>query len=54
MKRAAVFATLLAWCGALLALRVVRANSGTFFFLTWNLFLAVVPFVAAEVYARAR
>ncbi|HEX8408865.1 MAG TPA: DUF1361 domain-containing protein [Thermoanaerobaculia bacterium] len=54
MKRAATFAVLLAWCAALLALRGMRAHNAVFFFLLWNLFLAVVPFVSAEVFARAK
>lgn len=54
MKRALTFSVLLVWCGALLALRGMRAQNATFFFLFWNLFLAAIPFVAAEVFARAR
>ncbi|HEX2060667.1 MAG TPA: DUF1361 domain-containing protein [Thermoanaerobaculia bacterium] len=47
MKRLATFGALLAWCMALIALRVTRSNSVLFFFLIWNLFLAAVPFFAA-------
>lgn len=54
MKRALTFSALLAWCVALLALRAARAQNAVFFFLIWNLFLAVVPFVAAELFARAK
>ncbi|MFL6246757.1 MAG: DUF1361 domain-containing protein [Thermoanaerobaculia bacterium] len=56
-KRIAAFAALLAWCGALLVLRLARSNSLFFAFLVWNLFLATVPFVAAlavEVLDRYR
>lgn len=54
MKRTLTFAALLIWCAALITLRVTRAQNATFFFLFWNLFLAAVPFVAAEAFARAR
>jgi uncharacterized membrane protein len=54
VNRALTFSALLAWCGALLALRAARAQNPTYFFLVWNLFLATIPFVAAEVFARAR
>ena len=54
MKRLLTFSALLIWCGALLALRGARAQNTTFFFLVWNLFLAAIPFVAAEVFARAK
>ena len=56
-KRIAAFAALLAWCGALLALRVARSNAFLYAFLVWNLFLAAIPFVAAmaaEVLDRHR
>jgi uncharacterized membrane protein len=54
MKRLLTFAALLAWCGALLVLRAARAQNTAFFFLVWNLFLAAIPFAAAEVFARAK
>ena len=54
MKRNLTFLVLLAWCGALLALRGWRAHNAVFFFLLWNLFLAAIPFVAAEIVDRAR
>lgn len=54
MKRLLTFSALLAWCAALLALRSAYARNGTFLFLLWNLFLAAVPFVAAEVFARTK
>ena len=48
-KRVAVFAALLAWCCALLALRIARSDSFYFFFLIWNLFLAAIPFGASLI-----
>jgi len=54
VKRLLTFSALLAWCAALLALRSAYARNGTFLFLLWNLFLAAIPFVAAEGFARAR
>ena len=50
LKRIAVFAVLLGWCAALLALRIARSNSYYFFFLVWNLFLAAIPFAASLVF----
>jgi uncharacterized membrane protein len=47
LKRIGVFAALLAWCAALLALRIARSNSYSYFFLIWNLFLAAIPFAAS-------
>ena len=47
LKRIAVFALLLVWCGALLAVRLARSNSFLFAFLTWNVFLASIPFAAS-------
>lgn len=52
--RALLFATLLLWCGALLAVRVVHSHSLTYAFLAWNLFLAVIPAVAAALFVRAQ
>jgi uncharacterized membrane protein len=49
MRRILAFGALLGWCAALLVLRVVRSGSYTFVFLTWNLFLAAVPFAAAAL-----
>jgi uncharacterized membrane protein len=54
MKRLLAFTALLAWCGALLALRAWRAHNATYFFLVWNLFLAAIPFAAALLFERAR
>ena len=54
MKRILAFTALLAWCGALLVLRAWRAQNTTYFFLVWNLFLAVIPFVAALAFERAK
>ena len=53
-KRALVFFVLLAWCGFLLAGRVWRSHQLTYAFLVWNLFLAVIPAVAAALVVRAR
>lgn len=47
LKRILLFGALLGWCGALLVFRFVRSDSLWFGFLTWNLFLAVVPAMAA-------
>jgi uncharacterized membrane protein len=54
VKRLLAFTALLAWCGALLALRAWRAHNTTYFFLVWNLFLAVIPFLAALAFERAK
>jgi uncharacterized membrane protein len=54
MKRVLVFALLLAWCAALLALRGWRAQNATYFFLAWNLFLAAIPFAAALLFERTK
>jgi uncharacterized membrane protein len=48
-KRIAVFAVLLAWCAALLAVRLVHSNTASYAFLVWNLFLAAIPFGASLV-----
>lgn len=47
LKRVILFGALLGWCGALLVFRFVRSDSLWFGFLTWNLFLAAVPAMAA-------
>lgn len=52
-KRALLLAALLGWCGALLLYRKMRSGSFAFVFLPWNLFLAVVPAVAADLLRRA-
>jgi uncharacterized membrane protein len=52
-RRAILFAVLLLWCGALIALRSVRWQSPELQSLIWNLFLAVVPAVAAALFARS-
>ncbi len=49
MRRTLAFIALLAWCELLLLLRITRSHSYSYFFLTWNLFLAAVPFFAATV-----
>lgn len=53
VKRILVFGTLLSWCAGLLVFRFVRSESFAFAFLAWNLFLAVIPAVAAQIFARA-
>src|SRR5258706_8830606 len=53
VRRAAVFAALLAWCGVLLTVRVVRTEKVMYVFLVWNLFLAVIPAVAAALLQRS-
>jgi uncharacterized membrane protein len=52
-KRIIVFILLLAWCGALLALRRIRSHDGSFDFIPWNLFLAVIPAIAAMLFERS-
>lgn len=47
LQRTAAFALLLAWCAALLTVRVWRAGSPMYLFLVWNLFLAAIPAFAA-------
>jgi uncharacterized membrane protein len=54
MKRTLTFAALLTWCAMLITLRVARAQTVTYVFLYWNLFLAAIPLVAAEAFARTR
>jgi len=53
-KRTLIFAALIAWCGALLFVRVMRSHSGAYLFLVWNLILAIVPAAAAIWFAQAR
>jgi uncharacterized membrane protein len=48
-KRLLPFCALLAWCGALLVMRMQRSHSPSYVFLFWNLFLAAIPFGAALV-----
>ena len=52
LQRTVVFALLLAWCAALLGVRVWRAGSLMYLFLAWNLFLAAIPALAASRLAR--
>ena len=42
-RRTALLGVLLAWCVALVALRVMRTGTGYYLFLIWNLFLACIP-----------
>ena len=53
-RRLLAFATLLAWCAALLFLRITRTGSMMYTFLVWNLFLAAIPAAAAGLLVRAR
>ena len=53
-KRTLIFAALIAWCCALLAVRVLRSGSFAYSFLVWNLVLAMIPAVAALLFMRAR
>ncbi len=52
-RRTALFAVLLLWCGALLAVRMLRAHTASYFFLVWNLFLAVIPALAAALLRKS-
>jgi uncharacterized membrane protein len=49
VRRVLAFAALLCWCEVLLMIRVARSGSYSYVFLTWNLFLAAIPFLAAAV-----
>ena len=53
-NRVLLFAALLCWCIALLAVRIVYSHSLAYAFVGWNLFLAVIPAVAAALFVRAR
>ncbi|MBV8518561.1 MAG: DUF1361 domain-containing protein [Acidobacteria bacterium] len=48
------FAALLVWSLALLGVRMIYSHSFWFLFLIWNLFLAVIPYVAAVAFERTR
>jgi uncharacterized membrane protein len=50
LKRVAVVVAMLAWCYALLAVRITRSESWYYLFLVWNLFLAAIPFAASVVF----
>lgn len=52
-RRILVFGTLLGWCAILLIFRMRHAASFAYAFLEWNLFLAVIPAVAAWLFAKA-
>ena len=52
--RLVLFTLLLFWCGALLAARIIHSHTLTFAFLVWNLFLAVIPAIAAMLFVHAR
>ena len=49
-RRVTVFAALLTWCGVLLAVRIARTGSVSYFFMIWNLFLAAIPAAAAMLF----
>lgn len=49
LRRFLAFGALLGWCEALLILRVAHSGTYAFVFLTWNLFLAAIPFAAAAL-----
>ena len=53
-RRVLTFALLLAWCAALLTVRVLRAGTLMYTFLAWNLFLAAIPLFAAAMLERQR
>ncbi len=49
-----LFAALLAWCSILIGYRIHRGGTSLYAWLLWNLFLAVVPAVAAGLFLRNR
>lgn len=53
-QRVLLFAAMLFWCGALLAARIVYSHSLSYTFVVWNLFLAVIPAIAAALFVRAK
>ena len=53
-KRSLILGALVAWCGMLLFVRIVRTGSLAYSFLVWNLFLAAIPAVAAALFVRAK
>ena len=53
-KRALLFAALLAWCALLIGYRMHRGGTAGFVWLLWNLFLAVIPAIAAALFLRNR
>jgi uncharacterized membrane protein len=54
MRRSLLFTLLIAWCLALLSVRIGRSGTWMFLFLGWNLFLAAIPLAASELLMRAR
>jgi uncharacterized membrane protein len=54
IREVLTFALLLAWCAALLTVRVLRSGTLMYGFLAWNLFLAAVPLFAAAMLERSR
>ena len=53
IKRLVLFSTLLLWCAMLLLGRIVHSDSLAFSFLVWNLFLAVIPTIAAWLFVQS-
>ncbi len=52
--RLLVFGLLLLWCCGLLAARIVKTGSLAYAFMAWNLFLAVIPALAAMAFVLSR
>jgi uncharacterized membrane protein len=52
-RRMALFSTVLMWCVALVAIRVVRTGSPNYLFMVWNLFLACIPLAITHVLRAA-
>ncbi len=52
-RRILVFGALLGWCAILVIFRMRQAANFTYAFMEWNLLLAVVPAVAAWLFAKA-
>jgi uncharacterized membrane protein len=51
--RLTALAILIAWCFALIGMRVAWSGSFTYLFLVWNLLLASIPVAAALMFRRA-
>ncbi len=52
--RLIVFSVLLLWCCGLLAARIMKTGTVTYVFMLWNLFLAVIPALAAMAFVMTR
>lgn len=48
-----MFVALLAWCAALVVVRNAKSGNAVYSFLLWNLALAMIPAVAASIFAAA-